>query len=215
MAVFGMGFVIGPAISSALPLLSTREKIRVASLLPLAGLIITTVFFEETKTLSSTDGSKSMKPPSKFGVAAVKVVPVNSVPVSMPVLLLVLNGFLLMYAFSTESIYAIFMKESFGYGERALSTLFACSGLVIGIIQIFFIRPIVASIGKHATLGLGNVLLAVGMIGVALVREQSLHFLLFGIHVLGYSVADTALVSLISRYSAASSQVVRAILTSS
>ena len=74
------------------------------------------------------------------------------------------------------------------------------NGLIIGIIQVFFIKPIVGAIGKHATLGVGNVLLAFGMLGVAFIREQHLHFFLFAVHVVGYSIADTALASLISRY---------------
>jgi len=111
-----------------------------------------------------------------------------------------------MYAFSTESIYAIFLKDSFGYGESVLSILLALTGGTIGVIQIFFIRSLVESIGKHATLGFGNTLLAIGMLGVAFVRQQHIHFTLFVIHIIGFSLADTALASLISRYSSPSSQ---------
>ena len=114
-------------------------------------------------------------------------------------MLLVLNGFLLMYAFATETIYAMFMKDSFGYGERALSTLFAFNGFFIGVFQVFFIKPMINLIGKHATLAVGNGLLAAGMVGVALVRKETLHFMLFAGHIVGYSIADTALASLISR----------------
>lgn len=46
-------------------------------------------------------------------------------------MMLVLNGFLIMYAFATETIYAMFLKDSFGYGERTLSTLFAVNGKLI------------------------------------------------------------------------------------
>lgn len=49
-------------------------------------------------------------------------------------------------------------------------------------------------------------LLCLGLIGVALVRKEGLHFLLFTVHIVGYSIADTALVSLITRYSSQSSQ---------
>jgi MFS family permease len=52
----------------------------------------------------------------------------------------------------------------------------------------------------------GNILLCLGMIGVALIRKEVLHFLLFSGHIIGYSIADTALVSLISRYSSPNSQ---------
>lgn len=52
-----------------------------------------------------------------------------------------LSGFLLMYAFATETIYAMFIKDSFGYGERILSSLFAFNG--------FFIGKILKSICAH------------------------------------------------------------------
>ena len=121
-------------------------------------------------------------------------------------MLLVLNGFLMMYAFATETIYAMFMKDSFGYGERALSTLFAMNGFLIGIFQVFFIKTMIGMLGKHATLAIGNFLLAAGMVGVALVRNEPVHFFLFAAHIVGYSIADTALASLISRYSATATQ---------
>jgi MFS family permease len=44
------------------------------------------------------------------------------------------------------------------------------------------------------------------MVGVALVRKETLHFMLFAGHIVGYSIADTALASLISRYSAPATQ---------
>lgn len=205
MATFGLGFVLGPALSASLPFLSTRQKVRVAALLPLLGFLVSLFFFKETKKSISAASSIISVNRSKG-----KQMPSSSVPVvekrSDSVLLLVLNGFLIMYAFATETIYAIFIKDSFGYGERALSTLFAVNGVFIGIFQVFLIKPLVNLVGKHVTLIIGNFLLAIGMVGVALVRRESFHFLLFAVHIVGYSIADTALASLISRYSPESSQ---------
>mmetsp|Transcript_13474 Transcript_13474/g.13038 ORF Transcript_13474/g.13038 Transcript_13474/m.13038 type:complete len:621 (+) Transcript_13474:176-2038(+) len=205
MATFGMGFVLGPALSALMPGFSTREKIRMSGLLPLSGFLIAFLFFKETKknvleqqknVPSNSNNSK------KINLKSDK----KSLPVESSVMLLVLNGFLIMYAFGTETIYAMFMKDSFGYGERALSTLFAFNGFFIGVFQVFFIKPMINLIGKHATLGVGNALLAAGMVGVALVRKETLHFMLFAGHIVGYSIADTALASLISRYSAPATQ---------
>jgi DHA1 family tetracycline resistance protein-like MFS transporter len=216
MATFGMGFVLGPALSASLPSLSTREKIRLSALLPLTGLVVSLLFFRETKkglTDADTDDAVpgagvAASQPKKIAVAGKdknKPKP-RSQGVRSSVLLLVLNGFLLMYAFATETIYAMFMKDSFGYGERALSTLFAVNGLFIGLFQVFFIKPMVNLIGKHATLAVGNAILALGMVGIALIRTEWIHFSMFAGHIVGYSIADTALASLISRYSAPSTQ---------
>ena len=219
MATFGMGFVLGPGLSALLPGFSTRQKIRMSGLLPLSGFIIALLFFKETKKIEpmSTMASSNIIPPSSTATSTstststskkINVVGKSNknLPVESSVMLLVLNGFLLMYAFATETIYAMFMKDSFGYGERALSTLFAFNGFFIGVFQIFFIKPMINMIGKHATLAVGNGLLAAGMVGVALIRKETLHFMLFVGHIVGYSIADTALASLISRYSAPATQ---------
>ena len=44
------------------------------------------------------------------------------------------------------------------------------------------------------------------MIGLSLIRNEPIHFALFVVHIVGYSIADTALASLISKYSSPSSQ---------
>jgi MFS family permease len=49
MATLGIGFVLGPALSASLPMLSTRSKIRFLTLLPLLALFITLFFAKETK----------------------------------------------------------------------------------------------------------------------------------------------------------------------
>lgn len=52
------------------------------------------------------------------------------------VLLLVVNGFLLMYAFSTETIYAVLLKEKFGYGEVVMGLVLALNGVAVGLLQV-------------------------------------------------------------------------------
>lgn len=286
MATFGLGFVIGPAISALLMGWSTRQKIRLASLLPFIGLNIIHFVAKETKknvrplnlgfvsdsaaavTPSETNGlpgspvsrkwkssnSSAFGSTSHLSTAAMitagapvgissassaskltssplisratsplpskgllfspsnttstttnTATPSSSTP--FDIYLLVLNGFAIMFAFATETIYAMFIKDSFGYGESTLSTIFAINGLFIGLFQVFFIKPVISLIGKHATLALGNVVLAIGMVGVALVRQtKPLHFAFFSAHIVGYSVADTTLASLISKYSSPATQ---------
>ena len=213
MATYGMGFVLGPACSALLTGVSTKQKLMLASFFPLTGFIVQLLFFKETK--------QDIAHLNKGNAEVVSVI--SKTPINTKVLMLLVNGFLLMYAFSIETIYAMFLKDNFGYGERALSTLFACNGILIGIFQIFFIKPLVAQIGKHWTLITGNAVLSLGtisaatyfhvlmpkylgMIGLSLVRNEPIHFTLFVMHIVGYSIADTALASLISKYSTPSSQ---------
>eukprot|EP00981_Chlorochromonas_danica_P001799 scaffold381_cov168-Ochromonas_danica.AAC.52 len=209
MAVFGLGFVIGPTISAALPHFTAKQKISLAALFPLMGLIVMLSFAKDTKRDSSSSSSNppgSLLPSSKAKIPLAKHKESSSPPIPIEIMMLVTNGFAVMYAFATETIYAMFLKDSFGYGEHALSTLFAVSGFFIILFQVFLIKPLIKFIGKHATLALGNIILAAGMFGVALVRQKMLHFIFFGIHIIGYSIADTALASLVTKYSSPSSQ---------
>ena len=120
MATFGAGFVIGPAISALMSsssmMLSTRDKIQLSALLPLTGFIVSSMFFKETK--NSKDLTRSSSRSNDKANTAVSVT--TTLPINKEVLFLILNGFMIMYAFGTETIYAMFIKDSFGYGERTL-----------------------------------------------------------------------------------------------
>ena len=149
------------------------------------------------------------------GVTSTSIVDMSStavaqsppVKVRAEVVLLVLSGFLGMFAFSTESIYAVFAKDCFGFEEQALSALLAGTGLFIGLFQVFLIRPLIGIVGKYSTLLCGNFVLTLGMLGIGLVRTPlALHIVMFVAHVVGFAVADTALTSLIIRYSNPQSQ---------
>jgi DHA1 family tetracycline resistance protein-like MFS transporter len=210
MAAFGLGFVIGPLISTLLPTtMNAAQKIRLAACFPLLGFLIALVFAQDTKDGQFSSARRTVTGQSNADRrqgSSTNTPTSAAAPLSWEVALLVLNGFLNMFAFGTETIYAVFLKDTFGFGESVLSGLFAINGLITGVFQVFLIKPLIAAIGMPATLALGNLLLAVGMAGLAVVRSQTPHFILFGCHILGYCIADTALVSMISRHSAAESQ---------
>lgn len=68
-------------------------------------------------------------------------------------------------------------QDNFGYGESVLSMVFALNGLAVGVLQLLGMRHLVRVLGKHVMLILGNLLLALGMIGMALSRQPVLHFM--------------------------------------
>ncbi len=209
VATFGLGFVLGPTISAMLTSFAIRQKILFASTLPFLGWLIMLFLGQETKQsnfqpIGSNPNVPTQSTPNRMLKSPVAMRharqygPINFSP---EMGLLVLNGFCVMYAFATETIYAMFMKDVFGYGEESLSLLFASNGIFIGIFQVFFIKPLISNLGKHATLGFGNMMLSIGMCGFALTRHKVMHFVLFTVHIVGYSIADTTLASLISTYS--------------
>lgn len=200
-ALFGLGFVAGPALSTFLRGWSFRSKIALASLFPLAGLFFIIFGFRETKIASQTQSSTVDIAGKLTNVSSKK-----DQIMTKPVALLVANGFLLMYTFGTQAIYGLFIKDIFGFGERTMSTILAVNGLLVGLFQVLLIKPVISRLGRTNTLTVGNAMLAIGMLGIALVRDVRLHFLLFTLHVIGYSVADTSVASLISAYANPSSQ---------
>eukprot|EP01084_Bolivina_argentea_P187110 322371_1 len=218
-ASVGLGFVFGPMLVAALKTVkpvSTKQIFRVAAILPLVGLIMAIFSFKETKdhhmkcngVMTTTEfvDEEIDKPtsvaPGTIGACINNAQCNPKWPFPFPVLLLVLNGFLLMYACSIETtVYATFIKDNFGYGETVLSTVFALNGIMVGVLQLVLVKHIVQKLGKHIMLLMGNLTMTVGMVGISLVRSQLLHFLFFSMHILGYSIADTAIISLISRYS--------------
>lgn len=214
--------MLGPLLSTLLsavsPSLSTRDKIHIAAFLPLLGLLVAAVFSKETKLDTKPiwrGWKRTSRQPSLQGAiisTAVDMNPTATVKLPPPklrteIILLVLSGFLGMFSFSTESIYAVFAKESFGFEEQALSALLAGTGLFIGLFQVFLIRPLIGVLGKYSTLLCGDFVLTLGMLGIGLVRTPlALHVAMFVAHVVGFAVADTALTSLIIHYSNPQSQ---------
>ncbi len=223
-ASVGLGFVFGPLLVAALKTLkpiSTGQIFRFSSFLPLVALVTAIFSFQETKDYHTKCSAVMMTDEFVEEKIIDKQIPVASFTVetprsddvaqrcntkrhfSLPILLLVLNGFLLMFACSIEmTVYATFIMDNFGYGETVLSTVFALNGIMVGILQLFFITQIVKKLGKHITLLVGDLIMTIGMVGLSMVRVPFLHFLFFSIHILGYNIADIAIVSLISRYSA-------------
>ncbi|KAM3569762.1 hypothetical protein VYU27_008142 [Nannochloropsis oceanica] len=216
-ACMGAGFVAGPALGllgSRVFELDSRGILKRAAILPAVSFCYASVFIKETKASVLLDrarrsqGNIGSSTSSTSTVTTARPTPLSTpmdenvaFPI-LPVRLLVLNGFLLMYAFSVETVYAMFIKDNFGYGETALGAVFALNGIAVGLLQVFLIKDLFARLGKHVMLAFGNLLLALGMVGLSLLRYKLWHFSMFSLHIIGYAISDTALASLISRYSA-------------
>lgn len=54
--------------------------------------------------------------------------------------------------------------------------VFALNGLAVGVLQLLGMRHLVRIMGKHMMLVTGNLLLASGMVGMALCRQPLVHF---------------------------------------
>ena len=120
-------------------------------------------------------------------------------------LFLVLVQFFTAYSFSVmQATYGVFIAMNFSWGTIELGVILCSAGLVIGAIQGGAIKALSAKFGLCRLLQLGIFLLAVGLL-YALPRHANAellpHFVLFYMLVAGFSIAGTAVVSLVSTIS--------------
>jgi MFS family permease len=120
-------------------------------------------------------------------------------------LFLVLVQFFTAYSFSVmQATYGIFIAINFSWGTIELGVILCSAGLVIGGIQGAAIKRLSAKFGLCRLLQLGIFLLAAGLL-YALPRHANAellpHFVLFYMLVAGFSIASTAVTSLVSTVS--------------
>lgn len=249
-AAFGVGLVVGPMINNILlSSASMRYKFRVASLCSFIAMVISLLFFSDTRgaselrlekygendlsTLPKLDQSTTtnrfidankmsdslyMYAPTQSNTSITSLSKISPPPQPsstfalshssprVPTLIqyLIVDSFLLMFSLSTENIYGLFLKDVFRHDQQVLSKLIAVNGLLIGLFQVFCIKSFIDHVGEVKTLLFGHFLLSAAMIGIALIRYQPVHFVMFTLHILAYVISDTALISLISTHSSSS-----------
>ena len=120
-------------------------------------------------------------------------------------LFLVLVQFFTAYSFSVmQSTYGVFIAMNFSWGTIELGVILCSAGLVIGGVQGGAVKKLSEKLGLCRLLQLGIFLLAVGLL-YALPRNANAellpHFVLFYTLVAGFSIAGTAVTSLVTTIS--------------
>ncbi|MEM9954152.1 MAG: MFS transporter [Chloroflexota bacterium] len=188
-AAFGIGFVIGPAISAiALVLFDGNFRIPayIAAGFSLASFLLTTFWFEETHVPNQNKQTVQKTPYFQ------KLVQALSHPVIGGLLFLLFVQQLIISEF--EQLIPLFTLNRLGMQGTGNAVLFLFMGLLVAIIQGYLIGPLSRKLGERRLIYGGLVMLAIGMIGVSLIPEQPLP---------SYSQAET-LASLASTTSEAS-----------
>lgn len=127
-----------------------------------------------------------------------------------------LVGFITNACFTVmQSLYSLVLLEQFNWSSTELGAILVASGLTIAVCQGALINPLVKKAGKHGVGMIGCVLLGGGMVGYTLILEATslpmtvikvIHLFFFMIHVMGFSLGNTSVPSLISRYTDETSQ---------
>ena len=144
----------------------------------------------------------------KKKVAATKSDPTPQASLPTPIILVALAMFATNYAFTVmQSTYGVLIFEEWGWATAALGAILVVSGLEIAVLQGALIKRLVAKVGKHFAGFMSCVALGVGLAMLPLTLfNKPLHFFMFAVHVAGFSIGQTALPALLSRFASKDDQ---------
>lgn len=162
-AAFGMGFILGPVIAFIV-LAATGQNYQAvaftAAFFSLVSILLTVVWFRETKTA----GSPSASGRRVFSFAAMKAA-LRRPQIGFLVLLM----FFYQVAFGGyEQLFSLFTLTQLGMDARDTSGLFVLAGLFIVVVQGGFVGRWSKQKGDRWLVILGVSALAIGLIGTAL-----------------------------------------------
>src|SRR5262249_37861861 len=154
-AAFGLGFILGPAISGVLAGISYTAPIWAAAAVTLVATIMATLWLPETVHRARAGSGN----------------PFSYLPelVRRPLVRRMLAiDFVYWFAFAIfQTTFALFAARRFGFGVLRPGYFFAAFGILGAIIQGGMIRPIVARLGDKPTFILGLVCGAAGLVFAA------------------------------------------------
>jgi MFS transporter, DHA1 family, tetracycline resistance protein len=160
-AAFGLGFILGPAISGILARASYTAPIWAAAAITLVATIVAWAWLPETVHRAHAGVGN----PFRYLPALV------TRPIVRRVLAI---DFVYWFAFSIfQTTFALYAQRRFGFDVPHTGYFFAAFGLLGAVLQGGFIRPVVRRLGDKRTFMLGLTCAAVGLVGVAAAASVS------------------------------------------
>lgn len=217
-AAFGIGFALGPALSSFLLMPGTQkalidsapEVLRgflvqnpysipgiAASAMSLASFLLVLWRLPESASLMKADDALRIKKVSVFsGKFWHSVLSKDSGQLSFlyVCLLLVTIGHASLY-----SSFPLFCKKILSLGAERVGIQFLVMGLIAIFIQGGLIRPLVRALGERQLLIMGNALMVLGLFLIPLARSEMTLSLFLAVLAVGGSLNGPTLASLISK----------------
>ena len=155
-AAFGLGFVLGPALSGVLARISITAPIWVAAALTLAATAMAWLWLPETVHRAQAGTGN----PFRFLPGLLRR------PIIGRVMAI---DFVYWFAFAIfQTTFALFAERRFGFDVPRTGYFFAAFGVLGAVVQGGLIRPVVARLGDKGTFILGLVCAVVGLVGAAL-----------------------------------------------
>lgn len=186
-AAFGLGFILGPALSGILAPISYTAPIWAAAGITAIATLMAMFWLPETvhRTTAST------------GMPFKSLGPLLRRPYVRRVLLI---DFIYWLAFAVfQTTFALFVARRFGFDAAKTGYFFAAFGLLGAVVQGALIRPIVARLGDKPTFILGLGCSAFGLIAATLTHSVSLFAVALIPLALGIGFGHPTISTLVSR----------------
>lgn len=184
-AAFGLGFILGPALSGALAPFSYTAPIWAAAGLTGVAMLMAIIWLPETvhrATAAAPLGAIAalMRRPRIRRVLAI--------------------DFIYWLAFAVfQTTFALFVARRFGFDAGRTGYFFAGFGVLGVVVQGLLIRPIAGRIGDKATFILGLVCSAIGLVGSTMARSVELFAMALVPLGLGMGFGHPTVTALVSR----------------
>ncbi|MEX2616938.1 MAG: MFS transporter [Alphaproteobacteria bacterium] len=182
-AAFGVGFVIGPAITFGV--LGGGDSLALPAMVGAGftaiGFVLTIIFIREPERREEANLSR-------FNLAVFR-------EASLARMFLV---YFLVYLTFTglEATFALWTLDKFGFGPREVAAYFVFIGVVVAIVQGGMIGPVVKRLGEARAVFVGVVLLGLGMGTLPFAVTPYLVLLPLLLVVVGFSIIGPAIQSL-------------------
>jgi DHA1 family tetracycline resistance protein-like MFS transporter len=186
-AAFGLGFILGPALSGVLAGVSYTAPIWAAAGLTLVATAMAWFWLPETvhRAHAGTGGN-----------------PLGYLPTLMrrPAVSRILAiDFIYWLAFATfQTTFSLFVARRFGFGVSKTGYFFAAFGILGAIVQGGFIRPVVRRLGDKPTFLLGLGFGMVGLVAAALSQSVAIFTIALVPLALGIGFGHPTISSLVS-----------------
>ena len=186
-AAFGLGFILGPAVSGLLAPISYAAPIWAAAAVTLVATVMAWLWLPETVHRAHAGVGN----PFRYLPELVRRATLRRV---------LAIDFVYWFAFATfQTTFALFAARRFGFDAGRTGYFFAAFGILGAVIQGGLIRPIVARIGDKPTFMLGLAFAAIGLAAAALAPTVTLFAVALVPMAFGIGFGHPTIASLVSR----------------
>ena len=186
-AAFGLGFILGPALSGMLVPFSYTAPIWAAAIVTLAAMMVAWLWLPETVHRAHAGTGMPLRYlPELFRREGLRRV--------------LAIDFVYWFAFAIfQTTFALFAARRFRFDASETGYMFAAFGVLGAIVQGGCIRPVVRRLGDKGTFVLGMVCAIVGLVATALAHSAAALFAALVPLALGIGFGHPTVASLVSR----------------